>query len=289
MSADPSARCILVTGATGTLGRQAVAQLAGRPAVVCRALSRRPQPAEPDRTVEWLAADLLGDPLESVVDGVDTVIHLASGKGSGDADVQATGRLLDAARAAGVRHVVVISITGCDRIPLPFYATKQRIEALVEAAGVPWSIVRVAQFHSFVARLVSAPAGLPLPSPIVADLRFQSIDEAEAAAFLIEVALGPPLGRGPELAGPEVLTLGQAAASWFAASGRPWRLIPILLSALTPAPGDASGRAGAPPAAPGTLEILAGYRAAWNTPQGQRRLGAVTFADWLTAHPPVGR
>ncbi|MGH2467464.1 MAG: SDR family oxidoreductase, partial [Candidatus Limnocylindrales bacterium] len=208
MSADPSARCILVTGATGTLGRQAVAQLAGRPDVVCRALSRRPQPAEPDRSVAWLAADLLGDPLEPVLDGVDAVIHLASGKGSGDEDVTATERLLEASKVAGVRHVVVISIIGCDRIPLPFYDSKRRIEALVEAAGAPSTVVRVAQFHSFVARLVSGPASLPLPSPIIADLRFQPIDEAEAAQFLVEVALGPPLGRAPELAGPEVLTLG---------------------------------------------------------------------------------
>ena len=171
-------RRILVTGATGTLGREVVADLAARSGVVCRAVGHRAPPAGPgptvsSTTIEWRTADLLTDSLEPLTGDVEAIVHLASVKGDGDADVTATGRLLEAARSAGVRHAVVISIIGGDRIPLPFYASKQRIEALTEAAGVPCSIVRVAQFHSFVARLVSVPADLPIPSPIVADLRFR--------------------------------------------------------------------------------------------------------------------
>lgn len=268
-------RRILVTGGTGTLGRHVVAYLARQPEIICRALSRRPRPAEFDPLVEWASVDLRGDPLAQSVEGVDAVIHLASGKGGGDDDVTATGRLLEAAKAGGVRHVVVISIIGCDRIPLPFYASKLRIEALAEAVGVPWSIVRVAQFHSFVARLISTPAALPVPSPIVVDLRFQPIDEAEAAAYLVDVALGPPLGRTPELAGPETLTLGRIAALWFAAAGRPSTLLPVPLAVIARAPAaELSNPAW-------TLDVLSGYEAGWNTPQGDRRLGSVTFAEWL--------
>lgn len=53
---------------------------------------------------------------------MDTVISLASEKGTGAADVAATGRLLAPAEHAGVRHVVSISIIGRDRIQLPCYA-----------------------------------------------------------------------------------------------------------------------------------------------------------------------
>ncbi len=55
---------------------------------------------------------------------------------------------------------------------------------------MPWSIVRVAQFHSFVERLVAAVGSLPIPAPIAADLRFQPVDEAEVAEHLVELALG---------------------------------------------------------------------------------------------------
>jgi len=285
MSSTPPPRRILVTGATGTLGRRAVAELAGRTDVVCRALSRGEPPADPGPSAEWVKADLLADPLEAVVEGVDSLIHLASGKGRGDEDVASTGRLLGAAKAAGVRHVVVISIIGCDRIPLPFYDSKMRIEALTEAAGVPWSIVRVAQFHSFVARLVAAPARLAVPSPILADLRFQPIDEAEAARQLVETALGAALGRAPELAGPEVLTLERAAALWFAAAGRKPTLFPVALSAVAQSPGGGLPPLDGHPLAAWTPGTLAGYQAAWNTPQGARWLGRVTFAEWLAAHP----
>ncbi|MEZ4595610.1 MAG: NAD(P)H-binding protein [Chloroflexota bacterium] len=102
-------------------------------------------------------------------------------EGCRGADVTGAQRLLAAAEAAGVRHVVVISIIGCDTIPLPFYASKMRIEALVRGSRAPWTIVRVAQFHPFVERLVATPAMLPIPAPIIADLRFQPVDEGEAA------------------------------------------------------------------------------------------------------------
>lgn len=268
-------RTVLVTGATGNLGRHVVTALGEAPATVARMLSRGPRPAgTPDRR-EWAVADLATDPLEAAVDGVDALIHLASGKGDGEADALGTQRLLEAARRAAVRHAVVISIIGCDRIPLPFYASKVRIEEITRAAGVPWSIVRVAQFHSFVERLVAAPAALPVPAPVIADLRFQPVDEREAAERLVAVALGEPLGDAPEVAGPEVLTLGEAAAAWLVETGHRATLLPVALDAIA---WDAPGAAAVEPWVRATLE---GYRAAANTPRGERTLGRVRFADWL--------
>jgi uncharacterized protein YbjT (DUF2867 family) len=158
---------------------------------------------------------------------------------------------------------------------LPFYRSKARIEELTRASEVPWSIVRVAQFHSFVERLVATPAGLPIPAPIVADLRFQPVDEREVAERLVEIALGDPLGYAPEIAGPEILTLADIAATWLAQSDRPATLVPIPLDAIQL---GASGAVATEPWVAGTLE---GYRAAANTPRGERTLGHVSFADWL--------
>ena len=274
-SAPVGLRRVLVTGATGTLGRHVVAALEAVPGAGARVLSRRGRPAELPTHREWVAADLAADPLAGAVEGVDAVIHLASEKGAGDADATGTSRLLAAAERAAVRHLVVISIIGCDRIPLPFYASKVRLEELTRASRVPWSIVRVAQFHSFVERLVATTATLPVPAPIIADLRFQSVDEREVAERLVEIALGEPLGDAPEVAGPEVLTLGEIAATWLAESGRAGSLVPIPLEAIP------SASAGMPPSAPWVHAVLEGYRSAANTPRGERTLGRVRFVDWL--------
>jgi len=268
-------RVLLITGATGTLGRHVVDALDARPGVGVRVLSRHERSAGRSAGRQRVTADLALDPLDDALHGIDAVIHLASTKGSGEVDVIATERLLAAAAAADVRHVVVISIIGCDRIPLPFYRSKVRIEELTRASAVPWSIVRVAQFHSFVERLVATPAGLPVPAPIVADLRFQPVDEREVAERLVEIALGDPLGYAPEIAGPEVLTLADIAATWLAETNRAATLVPIPLDAIQPGEGSAL------PTEPWVTGTLEGYRVAANTPRGERTLGHVSFADWL--------
>ncbi len=307
-------RIVLVTGGTGTLGRHVVAVLAEQPGVAARVLSRRGRAADTPPDLEWVTADLASDPLEAALEGIDAVIHLASEKGAGEADVVGTRRLLEAAGLAAVRHVVVISIIGCDRVPLPFYASKMRIEALTRASRAPWSIVRVAQFHSFVERLVATPASLPVPAPIITDLRFQPVDEREVAERLVDIALGPPLGDAPEIAGPEVLTLGEIAAAWLADSDRPATLIPVPLDVLLqgPAgpgagpragpraglgsgPGTGPGARGTPetrdaPAAPADAAwapdgwvpaVLEGYRSGETTARGAVTPGRVRFVDWL--------
>ena len=258
---------VVVTGGAGTLGRHVVGAL---DTATVRVLTRRERPPDAAARLEWFRADLLTDALGPALQGADAVIHLASAKGPGDADVVATSRLLEAAR--DVRHLVFVSIIGCDRIPLPFYASKVRVEAAVRASRVPWSIVRVAQFHSFVERLVRTAASVPVPAPIVADLRFQPVDEREVADRLAAIALGDPLGDAPEIAGPEVLTLGEIAEIWVDATGHPRTLLPISLGALAAPP---------PAAEPWARPVLEGYRAAWNTPQGERTLGKVRFADWM--------
>jgi uncharacterized protein YbjT (DUF2867 family) len=272
---DPPLRRILVTGGTGNLGRHVVVALDARPGVLVRVLSRRERPSSTPAHHEWTTTDLVEGELEPAVSDLDAVIHLASEKGSGAGDVMATRRLLAAAKTKGIRHAVVISIVGCNRIPLPFYASKRAIEEAVRAGGVPWTIVRVAQFHSFVERLVSAAATSPIPTPVVSDLRFQPVDEQEVADRLVELALGPAVGDAPDMAGPEVLTLAEIAAMWLSVKGRPTTLVPVTVSALG---GEVAGPLRPEPWVRGVLD---GYREAWNTPRAERTLGRVRFADWL--------
>lgn len=252
-----------------------VAAIDAQPGVIPRVLSRRERPTGTPAGHEWVTVDLVDGELGAAVRGVDALIHLASEKGSGDSDVVSTRRLLAAAAAANVRHAVVISIVGCDRIPLPFYASKRAIEESVRACDLPWTLVRVAQFHSFVERLVSSASSSPIPTPIIADLRFQPVDEQEVADRLVELTLGPALGDAPDMAGPEVLTLAEIAATWLAVKKRAGTLVPVDVGALDDRP---IGPLRSEPWVLGTLE---GYRQGWNTPLGARTLGRLRFADWL--------
>jgi len=235
-------------------------------------LSRSPCPVQLLPHERWLQLDLLADPLEPALSGVRGVVHLASSKTSSNQDELACRRLLAAAEATGVAHFVVISIIGCDRIPLPFYATKLAIEAAVRQSRVPWTILRVAQFHSFVERLAASAAAPPIPTPLVHDLRFQPVDEREVAERLLQIVLGEPLADAPEMAGPELLSLGEIASTWLAARGRPDTLVRVSVDSLFE-PGAI--------ASPWARPVLDGYRAGYNTPHAARTLGRVRFSEWL--------
>ncbi|MBA4342789.1 MAG: radical SAM protein [Methylibium sp.] len=107
---------ILVTGATGGLGRVLVPIL-HRLRMEVRATGRRQEPAELSGTgVEFVRTDLAQDPLQQIVEGVDTVFHLAALSapwGAPDsferANVAATTRLLEAAHEQGCRQFVHVS------------------------------------------------------------------------------------------------------------------------------------------------------------------------------------
>lgn len=209
---------LLVTGGTGTLGR-AFTEAAEAAGHRVRVMSRSAAPAARAGGREWARADLVsGDGLETAVTGVDVVMHGASDP-RGDpraTDVEGTGRLVEAARRAGVRHLVYPSIVGIDRIPYPYYQAKLEAERRVAASGVPHTTVRITQFHSFVDAILSR-VGRFLVMPLPTKARIQSIAVEEAAALLLGYAEGPAAGRAPDAGGPEILTLGEMARSWIGA------------------------------------------------------------------------
>ncbi|WP_460518944.1 SDR family oxidoreductase [Flindersiella endophytica] len=109
---DNRTSTVLVTGASGRLGTALLPRLMEAGDAV-RAASRRPALA--DGPVAWVRADLTtGDGLTAAVREADAVVHLASvpyQRGYTVAvEIDGTRRLLDAARAAGVGHVVADQI-----------------------------------------------------------------------------------------------------------------------------------------------------------------------------------
>ena len=149
---------ILVTGATGTLGRPVVDELRARGHEV-RALSRRPH--EPQAGVTWFTGSLeTGEGLAAAADGVDVIVHTASTtQKSGKGDVDTTRKLL---AVAGDAHVIFVSIVGVDRVPLGYYKVKWAVEQLVARQAKHWTIVRATQFHDLIRRVAGALAKSPI-------------------------------------------------------------------------------------------------------------------------------
>ncbi|QIJ61571.1 NAD(P)H-binding protein [Streptomyces sp. JB150] len=208
---------ILVTGGTGTLGRLVTERLRAD-GHDTRVLSRHAQP---------YAVDLrTGGGLDAAVADVDTVVHCASSPRGGDE--QAARHLVDAARRAGVRHLVYISIVGVDRVPLGYYRTKLAVERLIEESGLGWTVLRTTQFHDLLLQLFQTLARPPV-MPVPAGVADQPIDVAEVAGRLVELALGDPAGRAQDMGGPEIRSLESLARAYLTATGRRRPLIRVPL------------------------------------------------------------
>lgn len=212
----------LVTGGTGLLGAQVVPLLRQAGHKV-RVLSRHDR--EPGDGVEYVAVDLMtGDGLDEALGGVRTVLHLAGGPKGDDVS---TRNLVQAAQRAGtVEHLVLISVIGADTVPIGYFARKAQAERIVAASGIPYTILRAAQFHDLTLKTVRAMAKAPiLPAP--GGVRWQPVASREVAARLAELTLGNPAGRVPDLAGPRIYTLEELQRNYLAAVGKHRMRLPI--------------------------------------------------------------
>lgn len=219
---------ILVTGATGSLGREVVKQLLER-GHRARILSRRPGTGE-----DWIQGDLAtGAGLEKAVVGIDAIVHAGSATTQWTklraTDVVGTRRLLAMAREAGVHHAVYISIVGIEGIPYPYYKTKLAAEAVVRENIVPWSIVRATQFHTLMETFLNGLTKFPAVATVPYKWQFQPVDTRDVAARVADVATREPAGMLPDFGGPEIKDFKSIAASWLKARRLNKRLVNLWL------------------------------------------------------------
>jgi uncharacterized protein YbjT (DUF2867 family) len=221
---------ILVTGGTGTLGRQVVPLLLEAGCDV-RVLSRRAREAADG--IEYVQGDLLKDEgVAAAVDSAGTIVHCA---GSSKGDDDATRNLVRAAARAGKPHLVYISVVGADRIPVVssvdramfgYFAAKLAAERIVADSGLPWTTLRAAQFHDLVLTVAQTMTKLPV-IPVPRGARFQPVDSGEVAARLVELALGTPAGLVPDMAGPRVYPVADLLRSYLRAAGKHRLMVPV--------------------------------------------------------------
>jgi uncharacterized protein YbjT (DUF2867 family) len=135
---------ILVTGATGTVGRHVVHQLVKRGADV-RVLVRDPAKANFPGSVDVAQGDLLDvDALRRAVSGVSTLFLL-----NGVVPDEFTQALiaLNVAREAGIERIVYLSVIHADTyVNVPHFAGKFGVERMIEGMGFKATILRPAYF-----------------------------------------------------------------------------------------------------------------------------------------------
>lgn len=221
---------VLVTGGTGTLGRQVVPRLQEAGCDV-RVLSRRARTAADG--IEYATGDLsTGEGIAAAVDGAGIIVHCA---GSAQGDEGKARNLTRAASRSEVRHLVNISVVGADRIPVAsvldramfgYFASKLAAEQVVAGSGLPWTTLRATQFYDLILMVARQMSRLPV-TPVAAGFRFQPVDTGEVAARLVELALGPPAGLAPDMAGPRVYGMADLLRDYLRARGLRRPLVPV--------------------------------------------------------------
>ncbi|MEV4233791.1 MULTISPECIES: NAD(P)H-binding protein [unclassified Nocardia] len=212
---------ILLTGGTGTLGRH-VTPLLVEAGFKIRMLSRNAH--ESTDGIEFVTGDLLaGTGVEAAVDGAEIILHLAGGPKGDDI---ATRHLVDAAAKAGVQHIVYIGVVGAEKLPIGYFRAKFAAEQAIIESGVPYTILRAAQFDDLALKTAQAMAKSPVvPAP--GAVLWQPVDSREVAARLVELTRGAPAGRVPDLVGPTVYTMAELIRGYLKAEGKRRLFLPV--------------------------------------------------------------
>ena len=243
---------IVVIGGSGLIGSKLVEKL--------RAAGHDPVPASPDTGVDTYT----GKGLEQALEGAEVVVDVSNAPVWEDDAVleffQTTARNIVAAEtAAGVNHHVVLSVVGTDRLPDSGYLrAKLAQEEAIQAASVPYTILRATQFFEFIGRIADASTeGDTVRLPPVL---FQPEAADDVAAALAEVAAGAPVNGIVELGGPETFRFDELVRRVLSAENDPRRVT----------------------ADPDARYYGAELEEDSLTPGGNARIAPTRFEDWLS-------
>ena len=223
-------KTILVLGATGRQGGATARALAARGFAV-RALTRDLEKPAARALVALGAAVVKGDlddarSVRSAMDGVHGVFSVQTpyGPGGTERETREGIAVADAAKDAGVEHLVYSSVGGAERnTGIPHFESKYLIEKHVRAAGIHATILRPVFFmENFAAAGPREVAGaLVLRMALSPGTRLQMIAAADIGVFAALAFEGREgiAGQSLEVAGDE-LTMSEVAAAFGAATGR---------------------------------------------------------------------
>jgi uncharacterized protein YbjT (DUF2867 family) len=211
---------LLVTGATGTTGTEVLRALKAR-GVAARGLVRDETKAHHlrDLGLEPVTGDL-GDPrtLGPALDGVERA-YLVSPAGPMQSEFEQA--FLESAQAAGVKHIVKLSMIGASpEAPLRFARTHGKVEQVLKESGMAWTLLRPTGFMqntlSWGSRVLEGTFYSPVPDAAFSIVDARDVAEVAAVALTDEGHEGKAYG----LSGPEAVSYREQARRVFAAAGR---------------------------------------------------------------------
>ena len=219
---DRKRQMILVTGATGLNGNALVGRLSARDVPV-RALVRNAAKAEGFSSlpkVEIVQGDMARpETLTGALRGVDRAMLISS---SNPSMLEVQSNFIEAARNAGVKHVVKLSgiIAELDS-PFRFARMHAEIERRLEASGMAFTHLRAGEFmHAYFRQVPSIVAKGALFLPME-DAKIASIDVGDIAEVAATILTGPGhQGKIYPLTGPEALSMAEVAEKLSAATGK---------------------------------------------------------------------
>jgi uncharacterized protein YbjT (DUF2867 family) len=208
---------VVIIGGTGLIG--------SKTAPILRQRGHEVVAASPNTGVNTIT----GQGLKEAMAGTQVVIDLANSPSFEDKAVleffRTSGRNLLAAEAtADVRHHVALSIVGTDRTPdNGYFRAKVAQEKLIEASGIPYTIIRSTQFMEFLGAIAASAAdgNKVRVSPGL----FQPIAADDVAASVADVALAAPRNGIVEIAGPERAPFNEMVAMYLKAAGDPREVV----------------------------------------------------------------
>jgi uncharacterized protein YbjT (DUF2867 family) len=204
---------IVIIGGTGLIG--------SKTALILRQKGHEVVAAAPNTGVNTIT----GEGLKDVLAGTPVVIDLTNSPSFEDKAVleffETSGRNLHAAEAAaGVKHHVALSIVGTDRTPENgYFRAKVAQEKLIEASGIPYTIIRSTQFLEFLKGI--AAAATDGDTVRISPGLFQPIAADDVAPAVADVALAAPRNGIVEIAGPERAPFSDIVARYLRAIGDP--------------------------------------------------------------------
>ena len=205
---------ILVTGGTGTVGSEVVRQLAARGEDL-RVLVRS---EERSKGLPVGARGVVGDldnrqSLDRAMQGVDKLFLLTP---LSQTERQEGINAVDAAKAAGIRHIVYMSVQNVEKCPeAPHFKSKIDIQAAIEKSGIPYTYIMPNNFYQNDVwfKQVMLDHGI-YPQPF-GDTGLSRVDTRDIAEAVVNALTQPGhTGKRYALVGPDVLTASQTASIW---------------------------------------------------------------------------